>query len=343
MVSIIIPVYNGEQYLKQLWESLMKQTYKDFEVIFVNDGSSDNSFNILNNIALHDARIKIINQENHGICASRNAGIMASNGKYLIFFDQDDSIELNLVEKYYEAIAGHGVDLAVFGKTHYYISDGMLIKKENQHFDFQIVYNKRNMFDYLFNIDNKKRLSTIWNCIYKKEILEKYAIKFDEYFKHGDEDGMFNIEYILHCQSILFSDKSYYHYYIRKNQSTITKKNDNLLNDYLHYIEKLEKLTSNYTDGYVKDLVRLYNLRFFSNVYKRYCRFNFGYRNKKKFIEYMKSHPCFMDSLRFSNKKYFRIFGKKYFYWDLFNYFCKNEKFFVSVLLLEIIQMMKKD
>ena len=113
--------------------------------------------------------------------------------EYIIFLDQDDSFENNLIESYVSAIETQNVDMASFGKIHYWISDEVIVKKEFQKFNDERVSNLTKMYEYLFNIDNKKRLMTIWNCIYRKDVIEKYNIQFDEHFKHGDEDGMFYI------------------------------------------------------------------------------------------------------------------------------------------------------
>lgn len=342
MVSIIIPIYNGEKYIKKLYESLSKQTYQDYEIVYVNDGSHDESLNILKEIAEKDSKVRFFSQKNKGICASRNLGIRNAKGNYLIFLDQDDSIELNLVEKYVQAMNEDDVDMAVFGKIHYFITDGKIEHKVYQRFDNEIVDDRKKIYDYLFNVDNRKRLSTVWNCIYRKDVLINNNIFFDEYFKRGDEDGMFNIEYVLNCKKIRFSDECYYHYYIRKNISTITKVNYNLLNDFLHFIDKLNSLTAGIEDVYVKNMIRLYILRFYSNVYKRFCRFNNKFFDKIKFIKDTKKSLTFNDALMYSNRKYSNIVGKKYFFWDVFNHFCKKDYYTISVLLLDIIRKLKK-
>ncbi len=92
-ISAIIPVYNSQQYLKNCLDSILNQDLQELELICVNDGSSDNSLNILNDYAKKDSRIKILNQQNQGQGAARNKGIKAAKGEYLIFVDSDDMIE----------------------------------------------------------------------------------------------------------------------------------------------------------------------------------------------------------------------------------------------------------
>ena len=112
-VSIIVPVYNVEKYLECCLESLINQTLKDIEIICVNDGSTDNSGKILENYAAKDNRIKVIHQVNGGQAAARNNGLNAVNGKYINFIDSDDWVDLDFIEKLYDAAERNSADIAV--------------------------------------------------------------------------------------------------------------------------------------------------------------------------------------------------------------------------------------
>jgi len=342
LVSVIIPIYNGEKYINKMYASLSNQTFQDFEVLYINDGSSDGSLEILRKIESNDQKIKVYDQKNKGICAARNKGIFQAQGKYIIFLDQDDGIEKNLIEAYVNAIEKYKADMAVCGKVHYFISNGKIIKKEYQKFDEEQISDQTRIYEYIFNIDNKKRLMTVWNCIYRKDIIEKYKICFDTQFKHGDEDGMFNIEYTLHCKSIYFSDKSYYHYYIRRGISTITKYNRELLDDYLYFIDKLCDLVSEIKDEYINALIKLYILRFFANIYIRFSCYHPKIRDKITFLDKVSSSDSFNYAISFSNKKYDKHFPLKYFYWDIFGFFYMRKWYGVSILLLDFIKILKK-
>ena len=94
-ISIIIPIYNGEKFIEKCIKSIKNQTFKDFEIILVNDGSSDNSGQICDELAKNDNRIKVIHQENLGVSEARNRGIIASKGEYICFIDCDDYIKVN--------------------------------------------------------------------------------------------------------------------------------------------------------------------------------------------------------------------------------------------------------
>ena len=103
-ISVVLPVYNVEEYLRQCLDSLANQTFEDFEVICVNDGSGDSSLSILEEYASEDERFKIISQENKGLSGARNTGMDYIKGKYTIFVDSDDWLELNALEKLYNKI-----------------------------------------------------------------------------------------------------------------------------------------------------------------------------------------------------------------------------------------------
>lgn len=111
-VSVIVPVYNSEKYLARCLDSIICQTLKDIEIICINDGSKDNSLEILNKYAEKDARIKIINQENQGVSATRNAGVQASKGDFIGFVDSDDWIEEKFFENLYNAVIDNNCDMA---------------------------------------------------------------------------------------------------------------------------------------------------------------------------------------------------------------------------------------
>lgn len=114
-LSIIVPVYNVESYLRDSLNSLLNQTFPDYEVICVNDGSTDNSLNILEEFSKKDARIKVISQENKGLSATRNVGIRNSTGKYISFLDSDDFLKPNAYAKIYSVILENDVDTIISG------------------------------------------------------------------------------------------------------------------------------------------------------------------------------------------------------------------------------------
>lgn len=124
--SIIIPVYNAERYLRECIDSVVNQTFRDIEIVCVNDGSTDNSLSILEEYAGNDERIKIINQENKGHSGARNAGLDNISGEYCCFLDSDDYFELNLLERANEIFEKFDIDLFCFGSEIFGINDNFV-------------------------------------------------------------------------------------------------------------------------------------------------------------------------------------------------------------------------
>ena len=163
-ISIIIPVYNTEKYIKECIESIIKQTYKNIEIIIVNDGSTDNSVNIIKDYQKKYKRIKVINQKNKGPSAARNNGIKHSEGDYILFVDSDDWIEENMVEKMINSINNKETDLIICSYSQ--ITNG---KRK----DF-IVEERKNFEEYLFD----SSVSGYSCCkMIKRECIKNY---FDE-------------------------------------------------------------------------------------------------------------------------------------------------------------------
>ena len=130
IISLIIPVYNVENYLRQCLDSIINQTLKEIEIICINDGSTDSSKQILEEYALKDERIKIINQKNKGAGAARNSGIDAATGEYIGFVDSDDWVNLDAFEKLYNKITRENVDI-VFSRYNYVFEDGRIQHSPN--------------------------------------------------------------------------------------------------------------------------------------------------------------------------------------------------------------------
>ena len=127
-ISVILPVYNTSKYLHACLSSLLNQTFHDFEIVAINDGSTDDSLSILQDFANKDSRIRIIDQKNQGIGAARNLGIQLANGTYIAFIDSDDTLELRMLECLYKKAVEESLDIVVCD----YIEYEETSKKEEQ-------------------------------------------------------------------------------------------------------------------------------------------------------------------------------------------------------------------
>lgn len=233
LISIIIPIYNVEKYLSRCINSVIKQTYKNLEIILVNDGSTDNSETICREYIKSDSRINYIKQNNSGLSTARNTGIKNAHGKYLIFIDSDDYVNVHFVEDLYYALINTNADIAMCDYQKVYEKDVNIYNK-----NLSIIETvKDNKFENLYN--DKSTITTVaWNKIYKKEIFDK--IKYPDGKIHEDE---YIIPYILkQANSITYTNSKYYYYYQRPNSITGSysmKRLDILkaLRDRVHFFE----------------------------------------------------------------------------------------------------------
>lgn len=241
LFSVIIPVYNSEKYIIECVDSIKKQTFLDFELILINDGSTDKSLDVIKKLSEEDERMIIVNQKNKGVSSSRNAGLRIAKGDYIIFMDSDDLIDSDYLSYAQSELLKSNYDLIIFNyqtrKFAEEVSKGEHIK-ENQLLDFKSI--KENIYYY---VDNG--LATpIWNKIYKRSLIENYSLKFDESLNIS-EDALFNYKFLNHSKNIFLSKEAFYIYHIRFEESLTTKFKVNQF----HMLMK----TNNYLFEYGKD------------------------------------------------------------------------------------------
>lgn len=199
MISIIIPIYNSEMYLSECLGSLRKQTFSDFEVICVNDGSIDNSAQICKDMCALDSRFKYIEQDNGGVSRARNKGLEMAKGDWICFLDADDTLPNYSLELYMRYAENYDV---VAGCTTRSISEKTLNENLLTHDGMTYL-----LQDYLFN-NTKYQFCSF---IYKRSILDSYLIKFSEDLKYG-EDEEFAWKYLSHCSAGIALEADLYNY-----------------------------------------------------------------------------------------------------------------------------------
>ncbi len=204
-VSVIVPVYNTEQYLKRCLDSLLNQTLKDIEIICVDDGSTDKSPKILDEYAFQDNRILVIHKENSGAGESRNCGLDVAHGKYVCFVDSDDWIDVDFIEKLFLKANINNLDF-VKGNVFLEYPKSRLLSNLHKEIHKQLALGK-NIACCLSR--------DWWSILYKKEIIEKYNLKFTN--SHLGEDTLFLISYVCRTRKFDLIDDTYYHYFQRTN------------------------------------------------------------------------------------------------------------------------------
>lgn len=220
LVSIIIPVYNTSKYLQKCVDSLQKQTYKNLEIILVNDGSTDRSGALCDEYKKQDKRISVIHKTNGGLSSARNAGLRIAKGKYIVFVDSDDWIENETIEYAYANMMKTAADLVIWGYYADFEGENRRVKHVNKH----VLNGICDSLDY-YSFLNQEALGLIgyaWNKLYKKEIIDRIGAQFPEGISLV-EDILFNQGIICGSNRISFCPFIGTHY-IQRNEITLGKK-----------------------------------------------------------------------------------------------------------------------
>lgn len=213
LVSIIVPIYKAEKYLPSCVDSILSQTFSDFELILVNDGSPDNSAAICEAYAQKDNRIKIIDKENAGASSARNKGLEKARGKYVIFIDSDDVISSLMVETLYSLALEYNADIAICGIERFTVTiNNREEKYKNNHRKLCRYTGK----EYLKELILGNTDCSPCNKIYSKDIIGN--IRFIE--GRINEDKLFLFEIYQKCNNIVKTDEILYHY--RFNNESVT-------------------------------------------------------------------------------------------------------------------------
>lgn len=227
-VSIIVPVYNVEKYLRKCIDSLINQTLNDIEIICINDGSTDKSLKILKEYKNKDSRIILLNQENSGQSVARNRGIEIAKGEYLGFVDPDDWIDLDYYEKLYNAAISTNVDIATAGIIRI---TGIKQKKFLQFNEETITENINLKFE---RCDVPEK-SYIWNKIYKTQKIKEINLKFEE--GRIFEDCIFTPQALFFLGKMVTVPNTYY-YYLRRGNSTVKQRSEKANTDSIYAHKK---------------------------------------------------------------------------------------------------------
>lgn len=245
--SIIMPVYNTASYIDKSIQSVIEQNYENWELICVNDGSTDDSLEICENYANQDSRIKVFSKVNEGVSVARNFGLKEATGERIIFLDADDWLALNALEVFSKfplsvdlIIANH---FEVFTNTYteakqINVSDIASTGAKDKIIEFCIresQWRKEDWYGYL---------RPVWGKCYSRELIEKSSLTFISRLKYG-EDMVFLLSYLLHCQAISFTNKALYYYNRINEESAMAKRSWVGQEQGLLYFREVERLVNN--------------------------------------------------------------------------------------------------
>lgn len=204
LITVIIPVFNVAQYLRRCVDSVLIQSYKDFELILVDDGSTDGSGDMCDEFAKSDSRVHVIHQPNAGVSAARNRGIEAACAEYLSFVDADDWVEPTFLHAFAEEVKKHpNVDCVVQG---FYNHEGQGITYP------EAFYNTaEELCSHLFELEQRQLIGYVWNKLFRTALIHEHHLRFDAEIPIG-EDGVFAMTVLSHATSLATTSNAAYYY-----------------------------------------------------------------------------------------------------------------------------------
>lgn len=256
-VSIIIPMYNSEQYISDCIKSVINQTYKNLEILIINDGSTDQSLNICKQYAIKDDRIKLIDIENSGVSTARNIGIENSTGEYITFVDSDDWLELNMIELAVKNIVEKKVDIVMWSfyrnfptkqiESSFLPFKQKLFEKDKDILFLGSIYAK---FGRVTKVKGAS-IGTVWCKLYKSDIIKKNQLSFNPDLTRA-QDVIFSMNAFNYAKEIYYFDERLYHYRLSDTSTTsgtrfienTNKPFDMLLSEFKSFIKR-NKLEGN--------------------------------------------------------------------------------------------------
>lgn len=266
LISIIVPIYNGEKYLKKCLNSILRQTYKNIEVILINDGSIDKSNQICKEYIKLDDRIIYIEQKNKGVSGARNKGIEVANGDFVLFVDVDDYMQPNMIEELYNKAKKYNSDIVI--SNYHIVEKSNIIRNEYNMEKVNITSNE--FIKYMLNEEFYRGF--LWNKLINRRIIAN--CRFDENI-HIMEDLVFLLEISKNINSVYVLKDEYLYFYVQHDLSALHKKTIKQMSNCLAY----EKIVDYIIENNIKLLDDDYCYYIWNYVYTFMC--NYCYMNAK--------------------------------------------------------------
>lgn len=260
LISIIVPVYNSKAHLECCVTSILNQSYKQFELLLIDDGSTDGSSGLCDELSQKSEKIRVIHKENGGVSSARNAGLDMASGDYIVFVDSDDVISNNYVETFIES--SHKGDLILGMIEDVYFDDtGSIIKRHTRNVDAP---DCGILADEYYKLLELLRVPVV--KLYKRDIIEVYHIRFDENLSVA-EDQVFNFAYYKHIKTYSLEPRSVYKYYHQYNSSSLSStKTKKTFESELYKLRVEYDFIKDYSSKNA-DLVYVYHMISMLNIY----------------------------------------------------------------------------
>lgn len=340
-ISIIVPAYNVQKYIKQCLESIINQTYKNLEIIVVNDGSKDKTLDIIESIAKDDSRIIVINQENQGVSASRNNALKGVDGDFVMFVDSDDWLDLDACEVLLKEAVKENADIVMCGYVREYENTSLpkaSFDEDKIIFKCEDVKSKlhRRIFGPLGNElsapEKLNAITTIWGKLYKASVLRD--LEFVPYEEIGMcEDGYFNIFAFEKTKKAVFIKKFLYHYRKVISGGSLTQKKEvDTFERNKKFWKKLNLLikSKELSDDYLKALNNRISLSLIENGISIMLNSNEKYNRLKIIL----NDEIYAEAINGLELKYFPL------HWKMFFWFAKRRFTLGIEFLIKVITIM---
>ena len=301
-ISVILPVYNSEEYLEECLNALVNQTFEDIEILCINDGSKDNSLDILKDFEKKDKRVKVFDQENVGVARTRNNALKKVNGNYVYFMDSDDYLELDALEKLYNNVTNNDSDFCLF-RT--YAVDKNQVRRELGAFNLDQKFQDVDFNNFTFNCLDVKEyvlndLFAPWFKLYKKEFLfSDEDFVFPETASYSDTP--FHVKTMLKASKISFVPEFLYNYRFNPNSLVHNTSNTNYIFTIIDIIEDYLKKNDFFDtfkdEFYAFKITKLVFYAGFESDNPRECYFDVNMHDAEYRIEHLQNS---YDSLKTS-------------------------------------------
>ena len=341
-ISIIVPVYNVEDYLPQCLDSLLSQTMEDIEIICVNDGSTDSSLSLLESYAKKDSRIVVINKENAGVSYARNAGLEKVRGDFYMFVDSDDWLEPETCDVAYAYILSYRADCLMFS----YVKEFGGHSITNHIFERDFIWEKEEVINRfhrrLFGLVGSELLRPqdgdiiVSPCMQLFRTSKYKEIKFYDIREIGTfEDGLYQMDIYNECNRLVYIDKPYYHYRRTNNDSITTRYNPNLISQWQNLFRVIQKKMPQGQEYYLE----AFNNRICLSI------IGIGLNEVRSKRGYLTNASTIRNLLKTKNyTKAYSVLQLKYFpiQWKMFFFFAKKRLALPLINLLYIMEYLRK-
>lgn len=262
-ISVIVPVYNSGKYLKRCIESILAQSFKDFELILVDDGSTDSSSEICDEYQSKYNRIKVYHQKNQGVSSARNRGIKNANGNWITFIDSDDYVNERLLDTLFESQKKYCCEFVLTGQK-------KINGRDCQKREYPDLFLKREDFGVIFDKNLMRFQKAPWAKLFKTDILKSNSILFDEKI-HAGEDALFVYTYLLKIRSLSFTPGCGYIYDLHQGSLTTLgiASFDEEMHGFIKFRAVVEKLMSNIqtSSTYPMEYLNYWQERVIASIY----------------------------------------------------------------------------